>query len=81
MNKVSWGRLGRILARDRQQAIAAGSLAKVAAHMRIVHVLVAGRPKCGFTTDLPKDWPVGHVWVQAGDPAVTCGGCLEDRET
>jgi len=74
-------KLGRLRARDRQQAIAAGSLAKVAAHMRVVHVLVAGRPKCGFTTDLPKDWPVGHIWVapawlgDIGDPAVTCEGC------
>jgi len=27
------------------------------------HVLRAGFPLCGFTRELPKDWPAGHVWL------------------
>jgi hypothetical protein len=42
-----------------------------------IHVLLNGRPLCGFAPDLfPGQWPAGHRWV-AGDQAgaATCEGC------
>lgn len=42
----------------------------------IVHILRHGLPLCGFSKALPKDWPVGNVWVSyPGIGAVTCEAC------
>lgn len=42
-----------------------------------VHVLRAGQPVCGFSTDFPRDWPTGHYWVSARNLGrVNCEGCL-----
>jgi hypothetical protein len=27
-----------------------------------IHLLHAGKPLCGFTTDYPRDWPEGNKW-------------------
>jgi hypothetical protein len=29
----------------------------------IVHILKSGLPLCGFTRDVPRDWPDGHKFV------------------
>ncbi len=43
----------------------------------IVHVLEKGYPLCGFSSELPRDWPEGHKWTGLNDlePAT----CLECR--
>lgn len=28
-----------------------------------VHVLKHGLPRCGFSKEVPRDWPRGNVWV------------------
>jgi len=48
----------------------------------VVHVLVHGLPMCGFTRDVPRDWPGGHVWTRAGSgECISCSQCrgLEAR--
>lgn len=53
-----------------------------------VHVLDRGLPLCGFSRDLPKDWPDGHVWVRANDRSKvkvrnrcrTCFGAADQQE-
>lgn len=53
--------------------------------MTVVHVLVEGRPLCGFSLVVPGRWPDGHKWVRnsPNDIAVAgpeiCGACLEAR--
>ena len=42
-----------------------------------VHALQAGSPLCRFSDDVPASWPAGALWVEAGDPGVTCEACLE----
>lgn len=32
-----------------------------------LHILVAGFPKCGFSNELPKDWPSNHRWVRSAE--------------
>jgi len=29
----------------------------------VIHILDAGLPLCGFTQDIPRDWPEGHRWI------------------
>ena len=42
----------------------------------IVHALLHGQPLCGFTHNLPKDWPEGHVWTGKEDVQnITCPHC------
>jgi hypothetical protein len=43
----------------------------------MVHILRYGRPLCGFSDDIPRDWPDGHMFVSFGgsEDDVTCGGC------
>jgi len=45
--------------------------------VREVHLLVGGRPACGFTEDAPCDWPIGHYWVRGRLDDVTCRHCRE----
>jgi len=33
----------------------------------IIHALFHGRPLCGFSQELPRDWPAEHSWI-AVDP-------------
>jgi hypothetical protein len=41
-----------------------------------IHVLHHGFPICGFTREMPKDWPQGHLWVRKDDAALaTCPRC------
>lgn len=42
---------------DNETGLIAGQPAKV------VHLLHEGLPVCGFTRDVPKDWPIGHEWA------------------
>jgi hypothetical protein len=43
-----------------------------------VHVLHQGLASCGFTRELPSNWPAEHSWVGRADGAVgvTCADCL-----
>ena len=44
--------------------------------MSEVHVLHEGRPLCGFSNDVPANWPGGHLWVGIKDVEdSTCAGC------
>ena len=42
-----------------------------------VHILLAGRPLCGFSSELPKDWPNDHRFVSHGEYEgdATCSEC------
>ena len=31
--------------------------------MKTVHALKHGLPMCGFSRELPADWPDGHAWI------------------
>lgn len=31
-----------------------------------MHVLEGGLPLCGFSNELPRDWPTGHRWTERG---------------
>lgn len=48
-----------------------------------VHVLNHGLPLCGFTREVPAEWPEGSKWVGLEDAQgkyrddVTCPGCRE----
>lgn len=54
--------------------------------MRTVHVLLHGLPLCGFTKDVPRDWPDGHVWIHREhitDPEAkkdACKPCFDKAE-
>lgn len=42
----------------------------------VVHALYRGLPLCGFTTNTPNKWPVGHMWVGKDETAsLTCDAC------
>jgi len=42
----------------------------------IVHILTQGLPICGFSREIPCNWPIGHKWVRPeGHSGATCGGC------
>jgi len=42
-----------------------------------VHILWHGLPMCGFTTEIPEDWPEGHKWVSRLEREdATCENCL-----
>ena len=48
----------------------------VTAPPKVVHVLLYGLPLCGFSRDLPAQWPDGHVWTHLGsDDPVSCRAC------
>ena len=34
-------------------------------NVKRVHVLHKGLPLCGFTRDIPAEWPPGHSWLGA----------------
>lgn len=41
-----------------------------------IHLLVGGRPACGFSDDVPSNWPAGHVWLDdTASESVTCPQC------
>jgi hypothetical protein len=41
-----------------------------------VHVLRDGWPLCQFSSELPGQWPTGHVWVRVDDwNQATCPKC------
>lgn len=41
-----------------------------------IHVLVHGLPICGFSHELPCNWPLGHKWVRAEEHSdATCSSC------
>jgi hypothetical protein len=44
-----------------------------------VHILHHGLPLCGFSHELPRDWPPGHKWVGKDEAELaTCALC-QDR--
>jgi hypothetical protein len=44
--------------------------------MPSVHILYHGRPLCGFSTEVPKDWPDGETWVSRQEKnEATCVEC------
>jgi hypothetical protein len=46
----------------------------------IIHALWHGFPLCGFSRDVPKNWPGGNCWIAARDAEpsnITCEGCRE----
>lgn len=52
----------------------------------IVHILHYGQPLCGFSSDVPAKWPLGHRWVPVTDKnRATCPFCktksTEKRKT
>ncbi len=48
----------------------------------IVHGLMSGLPLCGFTRELPVDWPSGHEWVDHQHvDYITCPKCRADTES
>jgi len=36
-----------------------------------VHLLHHGLPRCGFSKDIPKNWPNGHKWVPSEEDLET----------
>lgn len=47
-----------------------------------IHGLLGGMPLCGFSTDLPVNWPEGHTWVPTTDEkAIGCPSCRQVLET
>lgn len=43
----------------------------------VVHMLYHGYPLCGFTTEIPANWPEGHSWVSVMDAEhATCPECI-----
>lgn len=55
----------------------------------VIHLLAHGRPLCGFTDELPRDWPKGHKWESyfdwVADKAMPvrgnhCTDCLAEAE-
>ncbi len=48
---------------------------------RIVHALLEGRVLCGFSSDVPANWPPGHVWTQVTDLTnINCPECKRIAE-
>jgi hypothetical protein len=46
-----------------------------------VHTLISGRPPCGFSDDVPGNWPPGHRWTDYRDVKnITCPDCREAAE-
>jgi hypothetical protein len=42
----------------------------------MIHVLRAGLPLCGFSNDIPANWPEGHLFVSVEEIAnATCHRC------
>lgn len=39
-----------------------------------VHILRHGQPLCGFSSEVPVNWPDGHFFTRKKDKA-TCPGC------
>lgn len=48
-----------------------------------VHILLAGRPLCGFSSMVPKDWPDGHFFISYGEYEgdATCAECKQAAKT
>jgi hypothetical protein len=54
----------------------------------VVHVLVHGLPQCGFSVEVPGNWPKGHSWVRDQKElldlwypgGVPCHKCLDPRK-
>lgn len=49
--------------------------------LRCIHFLHHGLPLCGFTREIPLNWPSGHRWVrvddaEAGAHPLMCQVCL-----
>lgn len=41
-----------------------------------IHILLYGRPVCGFSSKTPNLWPTGHSWVGPDDKdKATCPAC------
>ncbi|MEK7547252.1 MAG: hypothetical protein AAB536_03695 [Patescibacteria group bacterium] len=47
----------------------------------IIHGLQAGFALCGFSQAVPRDWPVGHKFVEFRDiKNITCPECRQEAE-
>jgi hypothetical protein len=45
---------------------------------QVVHILQEGFVLCRFSTQVPRDWPEGNVWVGIIDAqSATCQECLQ----
>lgn len=48
---------------------------------KTIHVLHHGRAICGFSHDVPRTWPPGHVWVSTLERSdATCPQCVACAE-
>lgn len=44
-----------------------------------IHILLAGQPFCGFSSEVPGKWPLGHQWVgPEGADKSNCLGCKKN---
>lgn len=46
-----------------------------------VHALLHSLPLCGFSQDVPDNWPERHFWTEVGDVGnINCLSCKEAAE-
>ncbi len=46
-----------------------------------VHALREGLPLCGFSRDVPVNWPEGNFWTSAENvKCITCPTCKAEAE-
>ena len=45
---------------------------------KIIHILHEGFTLCKFSSEVPRDWPKGHIWVGIGEGIsyATCVNCI-----
>lgn len=46
-----------------------------------IHILFHGLPICGFSREVPANWPEGHKWISIDDRELhqhlNCEGCKQ----
>jgi hypothetical protein len=48
---------------------------------RTVHALQGGQPLCGFSQDIPANWPSSHAWTEVDDlENINCCACKSKAE-
>ena len=47
----------------------------------VIHAMYSGYPLCGFSDELPRDWPAGHGFVSYSQIVkITCPECRTEAE-
>ncbi len=47
----------------------------------VIHAMYSGYPLCGFSDELPRDWPTGHGFVPYYEiMKITCPECRPEAE-